>query len=108
MCVSVKTFSIRYEIHWYDKKQPNFPNKRENQWKISQKSNLILLGPSHPHLKHPHKMQHLIFFTCTMKDKVKFYLHHEEQGLFQHRSSECKHIAHKIEELLLDSSDAAT
>jgi hypothetical protein len=29
--VCVKTFSIRYEIHLYDKKQPDFPNKRENQ-----------------------------------------------------------------------------
>jgi hypothetical protein len=43
-----------------------------------------------------------------MKDKVKFYLHHEGQGLFQHRSSECKYIAQKTEELLLDSFDAAT
>jgi hypothetical protein len=43
-----------------------------------------------------------------MKDKVKFYLHYEGQGLFQYRSSECKHIAQKTEELLLDSSDAAT
>jgi hypothetical protein len=43
-----------------------------------------------------------------MKDKVKFYLHHEGQGLFQHRSSEYKHIAQKTEELLLDSSGAAT
>jgi hypothetical protein len=39
-----------------------------------------------------------------MKDKVKFYLHHEGQDLFQHRSSENKHIAQKTEELLLDSS----
>jgi hypothetical protein len=39
-----------------------------------------------------------------MKDKVKFYLDHEGQGLFQYRSSEYKHIAQKTEELLLDSS----
>jgi hypothetical protein len=43
-----------------------------------------------------------------MKDKVKFYLHHEGQGLFQHKSSECKHKAQKTEELLLDSNGAAT
>jgi hypothetical protein len=43
-----------------------------------------------------------------MKDKVKFYLHHEAQGLFQHISSESKHIAQKTEELLLDSFDAGT
>jgi hypothetical protein len=41
VCVFVKTFPIRYDFHWYDKKQPNFLDKRENQWKISQKSNLI-------------------------------------------------------------------
>jgi hypothetical protein len=43
-----------------------------------------------------------------MKDKLKFYLHREGQGLFQHRNSECKHIAQKTKELLLDSFDAAT
>jgi len=43
-----------------------------------------------------------------MTGKVKFYLHHEGQGLFQHRSSECKYVAQKTEELLLDSSGAAT
>jgi hypothetical protein len=39
-----------------------------------------------------------------MKDKVKFYLHHEGQGLFHYRSSEYNHIAQKTEELLHDSS----
>jgi hypothetical protein len=43
-----------------------------------------------------------------MNGNVKFYLHHEGQGLFQHKSSECKPIAQKTEELLLDSFDAAT
>jgi hypothetical protein len=43
-----------------------------------------------------------------MKDKVKFYLQHGGQGLFQHRSSESKHIAQKTEELLLDCFDATT
>jgi hypothetical protein len=40
-----------------------------------------------------------------MKDKVKFYLHPEGEGikLIQHRSSEYKHIAQKTKELLLDS-----
>jgi len=41
VCVCVKTFPIRYDFHWYDKEQPDFLNKRENQWKISQKLNLI-------------------------------------------------------------------
>jgi len=41
MSVCVKTFSIRYEFNRYDKKQYDFLDKRENQWKISQKSNLI-------------------------------------------------------------------
>jgi hypothetical protein len=31
MRVCVKTFLIRYEIHLYDKKQQDFPKKRENQ-----------------------------------------------------------------------------
>jgi hypothetical protein len=37
-----------------------------------------------------------ILTTCTMKDKVKFYLHHEGQGikLIQQKRSEYKHIAH--------------
>jgi hypothetical protein len=40
-----------------------------------------------------------------MKDMVKFYLHHEGQGikLIQHRSSEYRHIAHRTEELLFVS-----
>jgi len=42
MRVCVKTFPIRYEFHLYDLKQPEFLNKRENQWKISQKLNLII------------------------------------------------------------------
>jgi len=29
--VCVKAFSIRYEVHWYDLKQLDFLNKRENQ-----------------------------------------------------------------------------
>jgi len=41
MRVCVKTFPIRYDFNWYDKKQLDFLDKRENQWKISQKSNLI-------------------------------------------------------------------
>jgi uncharacterized protein YcfL len=41
MYVCVKTFPIRYDFHWYDKKQLDFLDKRENQWKISQKLNLI-------------------------------------------------------------------
>jgi hypothetical protein len=53
-------------------------------------------------------MQHPIVFTCTMKDKAKFYLHHEGKGLFQHISSESKYIAQKTEELLPDSFEAAT
>jgi hypothetical protein len=42
-------------------------------------------------------MQYLIDFTCTMKDKVKFYLYHVGQDvkLIQHISSEYKHIIHK-------------
>jgi hypothetical protein len=31
MRVCVKAFSIRYEVHWFDLKQPDFLNKRENQ-----------------------------------------------------------------------------
>jgi hypothetical protein len=31
MLVYVKAFSIRYELHWYDLKQPDFLNKIENQ-----------------------------------------------------------------------------
>jgi hypothetical protein len=57
----------------------------------------MVLGPSHPHLIHsPYDAAHNCF-TTTMKDKVKFYLHHEGQGilLVQHRSSECKHITPK-------------
>jgi hypothetical protein len=34
-CVCVKTFPKRYEFNWYDKKQLDFLDKRENQWKIS-------------------------------------------------------------------------
>jgi len=34
-------FLKRYEFHWYDKKQPDFLNMRENPRKISEKSNLI-------------------------------------------------------------------
>jgi hypothetical protein len=30
-----------------------------------------------------------------MKDKVKFYLHHEGQGILLNISSEYKHLAHK-------------
>jgi hypothetical protein len=41
VCVCVKTIPERYEFNWYDKKQLGFLDKRENQWKISQKSNLI-------------------------------------------------------------------
>jgi hypothetical protein len=41
VCVCVKTFPTRYDFNWYDKKQLDFLDKRENQWKISQKSNLI-------------------------------------------------------------------
>jgi hypothetical protein len=40
-CVCVKTFPKRCDFHWYDQKQPDFLDKRENQQKISQKSNLI-------------------------------------------------------------------
>jgi hypothetical protein len=29
VCVCVKAFSIRYEVRWYDLKQPDFLNKRE-------------------------------------------------------------------------------
>jgi len=31
MGACVKAFSIRYEVHWYDLKHPDFLNKRENQ-----------------------------------------------------------------------------
>jgi hypothetical protein len=31
MRVRVKAFSIMYEVHWYDLKQPDFLNKKENQ-----------------------------------------------------------------------------
>jgi hypothetical protein len=31
MHVCVKTFSISYEVHWSDLKQPDFLNRRENQ-----------------------------------------------------------------------------
>jgi hypothetical protein len=41
VCVCVKTFLKSYEFNWYDKKQLDFLDKRENQWNISQKSNLI-------------------------------------------------------------------
>jgi len=41
MRVCVKTYPTKYDLHWYDKKQPDFLVKREKQWKISQKSNLI-------------------------------------------------------------------
>jgi uncharacterized protein YcfL len=41
VCACVKTFRTRYDFHWYDKKQLDFLDKRENQWKISQKPNLI-------------------------------------------------------------------
>jgi len=41
VCVCVKTFPKRYEFNWYDKKQLDFLDNRENQGKISQKSNLI-------------------------------------------------------------------
>jgi len=42
MCVCVcEDFPKRYEFHWYDKKQLDFIENRENQWKISQKSNFI-------------------------------------------------------------------
>jgi hypothetical protein len=59
-----------FEVHWYNLKQLDFLNKRENQWNISQKSNLI------------------------------FYLYHEGQDkkLIQHRSSEYRHITRNLEE----------
>jgi hypothetical protein len=43
MCVCVCEDSVptRFDFYKYGKKQPNFLNERENQWKISQKSNLI-------------------------------------------------------------------
>jgi hypothetical protein len=41
MRVCVKTFPTRYDFQWYDTKQPDLRDQRENQWKISQKSNLI-------------------------------------------------------------------
>jgi hypothetical protein len=41
MCVCVKTFPKMYEFTLYEKKQLDFLDKTENQWKISQKSNLI-------------------------------------------------------------------
>jgi len=31
MCVCVKTFSTRYEVHCYDLKQLDFLNKRESK-----------------------------------------------------------------------------
>jgi hypothetical protein len=41
-CVCVcEGFFKSYDFHWYDTKQPDFLDKRENQWEISQKSNLI-------------------------------------------------------------------
>jgi len=54
-----------------------------------------VLGPSHPYLIHSPKDAAPNCFTCTMKDKVKFYLHHEGQGilLIQHISSEYTYIA---------------
>jgi hypothetical protein len=42
MRVCVKTFSIRYEVYWYDKKQPDFLIMRENQRKNGQKSNIFI------------------------------------------------------------------
>jgi hypothetical protein len=41
VCVCVCEDFSDLVFHWYDKKQPDFLDKRENQWKISQKSNLI-------------------------------------------------------------------
>jgi hypothetical protein len=38
---NMKTLPKRYDFHWYDKKQLDFLDSRENKWKISQKSNLI-------------------------------------------------------------------
>jgi hypothetical protein len=76
--------------------------------KDQQKSNLILLGPSHPHLIHAPEDAAPNCFTYTMRKKVKFYLHHEGQGLFQHISNEYYHIEQKTFELLLDSSGDAT
>jgi hypothetical protein len=43
MRVSVWRLSQKgFEIHWYGLKEPDFLDKRENQWKVSQKSNLII------------------------------------------------------------------
>jgi hypothetical protein len=36
-CVVCEGFFKRYDFHWYDTKQPDFLDKRENQWEISQK-----------------------------------------------------------------------
>jgi hypothetical protein len=60
MRVCVKTYPTKYDLHWYDKKQPDFLVKREKQWKISQKSNLIayeglatLIWYTTPKMQHP-------------------------------------------------------
>jgi len=39
--VCVKAFSIRYEVHWYDLKYPDFLNKRENNVKSAKSQTLI-------------------------------------------------------------------
>jgi hypothetical protein len=41
LCVCEDYFPTRFDFYEYDKKQPDFLDKRENQCKISQKSNLI-------------------------------------------------------------------